>query len=174
MSQDLEWMQKVENFAANAAIQAGCFLYDIEFVGAAGARTLRVYIDKNIEGGAALEDCSNVSKSLNLFLDADENLIPGGTYYLEVSTPGLERQLKKPWHFEKSVGKKIYLKATKSFETLGVDDKKWKNAKTIEEVLTSSNDQEVIFNINNVEIKIPYQFIDKAKVVFDMKKGTKK
>ncbi|HEX7675956.1 MAG TPA: ribosome maturation factor RimP [Bdellovibrio sp.] len=173
MSETSSWMEKVEKLANDAATREGCFIYDIEFVGAGKGRTLRLFIDKEEEGAISLDDCSNVSKALNLLLDV-EDIIPGGAYNLEVSTPGLERHLIKPWHFKKAVGKKVYLKTTKALESAGVTDKKWKAAKTVEEVIESADDEGVRFVVNDVDFKIPYNMIDKAKVLFEIVKGQKK
>jgi len=167
------WMEIVEKMAVDVATKEGCVIYDLEFVGAGKGRTLRVFIDRDEEGAISIGDCSNVSKALNLLLDLDD-VIPGGAYALEVSTPGLDRVLKKPWHFQKATGKKIYLKTTKALESLGVTDKKWKAAKTVEEILESADDSGIRFIVDEVEIKIPYDMIEKARLVFDYNKGQKK
>lgn len=173
MSETPSWMEKVEKVASEVATQEGCILYDLEFVGLGKGRTLRVFIDKE-DGTISIDDCSNVSKGLNEFLDANESLIPGEAYSLEVSTPGLDRNLKKPWHFQKVIGKKIYIKTVKALESLGVVDKKWKAAKTVEEILESADESGIRFVVKDVELKIPYSAIDKAKVVFEFSKGQKK
>lgn len=174
MAEKPSWLDNVEKIASDASTSQGCQLYDIEFVGMGKGRTLRLFIDKDDEGGISLEDCSNVSKALNEVLDKDEDIIPGGAYTLEVSSPGLERHLVKPWHFQKAVGKKVYLKTSKALESMGVTDKKWKAAKTVEDVIESADDQAVRFVIKDVEIKIPYAMIEKAKVLFEVTKGQKK
>lgn len=70
-------------------------LYEVEFVQEAKSWYLRVYIDK--EGGITLEDCALVSDQLSEQLDsADPDPIPQA-YFLEVSSPGAERPLKKKW-----------------------------------------------------------------------------
>lgn len=173
MSETPSWMEKVEKMISEVAVQEGVLLYDVEFVGIGKGRTLRIFIDKE-DGSISIDDCSNVSKALNVLLDADENLIPGDSYNLEVSTPGLDRTLRKPWHFQKAVGKKVYIKTSKALESAGVTDKKWKAAKTVEEVLESADEGGIRFVVKDVEIKIPYAMIDKAKVVFEMTKGQKK
>jgi ribosome maturation factor RimP len=172
MSETPSWMEKVENMAKEVATQEGCLIYDLEFVGAGKGRTLRLFIDKE-DGSVALDDCANVSRALNEKLDADD-IIPGGPYNLEVSTPGLERHLKEPWHFQKAVGKKIYLKTSRALEAAGVTDKKWMNAKTVEEVLDSADDTGIRFKVKEGELNIPYSMIEKAKVVFELNKGQKK
>lgn len=172
MSEIPSWMEKVEKMANQAADAVGVLLYDVEFVGIGKGRTLRVFIDKE-DGNASIDDCANVSRALNDALD-EQDVIPGEAYNLEVSTPGLDRHLNKPWHFQKAVGKKIYIKTSKALESVGVTDKKWKAAKTVEQVLESADEQGVRFVVNGVELVIPYSLIDKAKVVFEMTKGQKK
>jgi ribosome maturation factor RimP len=176
------WMEKVEQMAQDVTSREGCILYDIEFVGAGKGRTLRLYIDREITPaaneneepkGITIHDCSNVSKALNLLLDT-EDVIPGEAYNLEVSTPGVERPLRKAWHFEKAVGKKIWVKTTGAFETYGNSDKKWKAAKQIEEVLTAFDGENLTFHVKDVDVKIPLSAIEKSKVVFALNKGFKK
>lgn len=170
---EMAWMDKLEALARDIAAQESCVLYDIEFVGIGKGRTLRLYIDKD-DGSVGLDDCANVSRRLNEILDAQEDLVPGDAYSLEVSTPGLERRLTKPWHFQKAVGKKVYIKCTKAFSEAGVEDKKWKAGKTVEDVLESADENGVRLVIDGVELNIPYPMIDKAKVIFEMTKGQKK
>jgi ribosome maturation factor RimP len=177
------WMEKVEKMAEEAASREGCFLYDIDFVGAGSkGRTLRLYIDKETpqaapdseEGqGVSITDCSNVSKALNLLLDV-EDIIPGESYNLEVSSPGLERVLRKAWHFEKAVGKKIWVKTSKSFESFGVTDKKLKGMKQIDEVLKAFDGETLNFQVKDMEVKIPLSAVEKSKVLFVLTKGQKK
>lgn len=172
MSADMSWMKKVEEMAEEVAIKEGCRLYDIEFSGIGKGRTLRVYVDRE-DGLPTIDDCSNVSKALNDLLDANDP-IPGEAYNLEVSTPGIDRVLKKPWHFEKVVGKKVYVKTTETLEKMGVDDKRWKAAKTVEEVLAGADNEAISFKVKDVSFRIPYGMIDKAKLVFEFNKGQKK
>ena len=166
-----EWMKKVERLASEVCQREGCIFYDMEFGGLGNGRTLRIYVDK--EGGVGIEDCSNVSKGLNLMLDV-EDVVPGGHYNLEVSTPGIDRHLRKPWHFEKAVGKKVWVKSRLAMEELGVTDKKWLKAKQVEEMVTAADDEAVTFGTKEGPIRIPYGVIEKAKIVFEMKQPSKK
>ncbi|MFZ4402639.1 MAG: ribosome maturation factor RimP [Pseudobdellovibrionaceae bacterium] len=167
-----KWILQVEDLTQKAAASEGCIMYDLEFVGIGAGRTLRVYIDK-ADGIVSIDDCSNVSKNLNQQLD-ENDVVPGGPYHLEVSTPGLDRHLKLPWHFAKVVGKKIWLKTAQPLEVYGNQDKKWKNAKTVEQVLTAVDDLGLRFLVDEVQINVPFQAIEKAKLVFEMVKGQKK
>lgn len=81
-------------------------IYDVEYVEEANEWYLRAYIDK--EGGVTIDDCEAVSRELSDALDVDEYI--NDAYYLEVSSPGLGRTLKKDSHFEKSLGEEVELK----------------------------------------------------------------
>lgn len=166
------WITKLEQIAQEIAEREGCFLYDLEVVGAGKGRIVRVFIDK--ENGVGIEDCSNVSKGLNLRLDV-EDIVPGGMYNLEVSTPGLDRHLKKKWHFEKAVGQKIYVKLSSSLGSMGaVQDKGLLSMKQFEEVLQSVDGEELNFEIRSNAVRIPMDKIEKSKIVFEMKTNPKK
>lgn len=166
------WLEKIEKMAQEIAEREGCILYDLESLGAGKGRVLRVYIDK--EEGVGIEDCSNVSKALNLRLDV-EDVVPGAMYNLEVSTPGLDRHLKKHWHFEKVVGKKIFVQLSKSLGTLGAtEDKGLFSMKKFEDVLTAVDEENMYFEIRSHKIKVPFSAIEKAKLVFEYKTNTTK
>ena len=105
-------LQKIETLASEVAAREGVQIYDIEFSGGPQGQVLRIYIDK--EGGVGIDECANVSRGLNELLDENDPF-PGGKYNLEVSSPGLERPLKKAWHYEQAIGKKIWMKLQKPF-----------------------------------------------------------
>lgn len=163
-----EWLTKVEKIAEDVCAREGCYLYDLQFVGTGRGRTLQVFIDKDGTGenGVNIDDCSNVSRGLNEVLDA-EDAVPGAEYNLEVSTPGIDRQLRKPWHFEKAVGKRIWVRLSRNLESLGVTDKKWATAKTVEEKLSAADAQGLLFDVAEGAIRIPFDAVEKAKVLFE-------
>jgi len=84
----------------------GYELYDIEYVKEGKDYFLRVYIDS--ESGISIDDCEKVNNVIDPLLDK-LNLI-GDSYFLEVSSCGLEKNLRKDIHFEKAVGKNIEIK----------------------------------------------------------------
>lgn len=90
----------------------GVEIYDVEYVNEAGEWYLRAYIDK--EGGVTIDDCEAVSRAFSDALDANDFIEEA--YYLEVSSPGLGRQLKKDSHFAKSIGMEVELKTYKPIE----------------------------------------------------------
>ena len=84
----------------------GVSLYDLEFLKEGGDKILRLYIDK--DEGVDLDDCERVSRAAEAELDAHDP-IPAA-YYLEVSSPGVERKLSRPEHFARYIGHKIAVK----------------------------------------------------------------
>jgi ribosome maturation factor RimP len=87
------------------AVEAeGYYLVDLEFKTDGGSGVLRLFIDKPA-GGITLDDCEKVSHLLSPMLDA-ENIIEG-RYFLEVSSPGINRRIKKRADFERFVGAKV-------------------------------------------------------------------
>ena len=90
----------------------GYILYDIQYIKEGKDFYLRVTIDK--PEGISIEDCETVNGAIDEPLDKmDYNK---ESYFLEVSSPGLERVLRKEWHFEKQMGNKIQVKLFKSIE----------------------------------------------------------
>lgn len=90
------------------AIEAeGYTLVDAELKGEGGGRVLRLFIDKP-EGGITIDDCQKMSRLLSPMLDV-ENMIEG-KYYLEVSSPGINRRIRKKEDFERFVGSKIRIR----------------------------------------------------------------
>ena len=87
-------------------------LVDVEYVKEGTNWYLRAYIDK--EGGITVDDCEVVSRELSELLD-QEDFIPD-SYILEVSSPGLGRQLKKEKDFARSIGKEVEIKLYKAIE----------------------------------------------------------
>ncbi len=87
------------------AIEAeGYYLIDLEYKGDGGSGVLRLFIDRS-EGGMTLDDCEKISQLVSPMLDA-ENIIQG-RYFLEVSSPGINRRIRKKADFERFVGSKV-------------------------------------------------------------------
>lgn len=84
----------------------GLELDDLELVGAGRGRTVRVVVDA--EGGLDLDRLAEVSEGISRLLDAGSDL--AGPYQLEVTSPGLERKLKRLRHWEKSIGREVAVK----------------------------------------------------------------
>ena len=96
----------VAALAAPIAEEAGCTLWDVEYVKEAGTWFLRVYIDK--EGGVSIDDCEAVSRPLSDKLDEADPI--EGSYTFEVSSAGADRVLKRPEHFAQFQGQEVEVK----------------------------------------------------------------
>ncbi len=83
--------------------ELGFELVDVEYLGAGGRRVLRIYMDR--PGGVNLDDCARVSREISVLIDV-KDLVPE-SYVLEVSSPGLNRRLKKEKDFVWAMGKKV-------------------------------------------------------------------
>ncbi|EAK3674010.1 ribosome maturation factor RimP [Campylobacter jejuni] len=102
--------------------EAGLSFYDDELVSENGKKIYRIYVQK--EGWVNLDDCVRLSEILSPIFDVEPPV--NGEYFLEVSSPGLERKLSKIEHFAKSIGElvKITTNEKEKFEAkiIAVDD----------------------------------------------------
>ena len=96
--------KKVEELISELLDLSGLILVDVEFKGIGGRKILQIAIDR-VNGGVTLDDCERVSRELSLLLDV-EDFVPG-PYVLEVTSPGLDRVLKKDREIRWAIGKKI-------------------------------------------------------------------
>jgi ribosome maturation factor RimP len=105
-------IDRVREIAERVAGSSGLEVVDVEFRGSGKARMLRVFLDKpGAAGGDPLAgvthgDCVNFSREFGTILDV-EDAVPGDSYTLEVSSPGLDRKLTKPAEFERFVGSRM-------------------------------------------------------------------
>ncbi|HYO82587.1 MAG TPA: ribosome maturation factor RimP [Bryobacteraceae bacterium] len=104
---------RVTEIAEDAGRPQGIEVVDVEFAGAGKARVLRIFIDK--EGGVTHSDCEFMSRGVESVLDT-EDLIPGDSYNLEVSSPGIERKLRKPADFQRFTGQRAKVVLTEAVE----------------------------------------------------------
>lgn len=112
MAKKDEYEFETEKLLLPITEQLGFEIYDVEYVKEAGDYYLRAYIDK--PEGVNIDDCVEVSRKLEASLDKAD-LIPDA-YILEVSSPGLGRQLKKEKHFLKSIGQDVDVKLFKAVD----------------------------------------------------------
>ncbi len=98
--------------AAPAVAEAGCTLWDVEYVKEGGTWYLRVLLDK--EGGVDILDCEAVSRKLSDLLDEADPI--EGSYTLEVGSAGAERALKRPGDFARFMGSPVLVKLYRAME----------------------------------------------------------
>jgi ribosome maturation factor RimP len=125
-------------------------LVDVEFVKEGSNRFLRVFIDK--DGGVDIDDCGRVSEHISQHLDEKDPIEEA--YFLEVSSPGAERPLKKPDDFYKAIHKHVFIT---TYEPIGSE-------KEFEGELLSFNGEEAIVKIAKKEVVIPYPKMASARL----------
>ncbi|MDR3644845.1 MAG: ribosome maturation factor RimP, partial [Clostridia bacterium] len=96
----------VAALAQPVAEELGLELWDVEFVKEGASWFLRIFLDK--DGGITLDDCERFHRRIDPVIDEADPVAQ--SYYLEVSSPGVERELKKPGHFEHELGKPVRVK----------------------------------------------------------------
>jgi ribosome maturation factor RimP len=107
-------VERVRQIAERVATTNGLEVVDVEFRGGGKSRMLRIVIDKPAAartdplGGVTHEDCANLSREVSIILDV-EDAVPGGSYVLEVSSPGLDRNLVRAVDFERFCGSRVKL-----------------------------------------------------------------
>jgi len=104
MADRMAVVEKIREVAERVAVRAAVEIVDVQLLGGGGSRLLRIYIDK--PEGVTHADCEFISQNVGTILDV-EDVVPGGSYTLEVSSPGVERKISKPQEFERFSGKKI-------------------------------------------------------------------
>lgn len=140
----------VTNIAKPIVEKFNLELVDVDFVKENNEWFLRVFIDK--EGGITIDDCTNVSRILSDKLDEVDPI--SVSYYLEVSSPGINRPLKKEEDFIRFKGRKIKLKLFKE-----IDDKK-----ILKGILLGIKENKVIVNLKDKEIEIDFNNISSANL----------
>lgn len=144
--------QKVTELLTSKINSLGYNLYDVEYVKVGKDYFLRIYIDK--ETGIDLNDCEKVSNEINGMLD-EADLIKE-QYFLEVSSPGIERILRKDEHLKANIGKTIEIKLFKPME---------KQKQYVGE-LVGYNDEKVDIKIEDI-MSIDRKNIAQIKTVYD-------
>lgn len=165
---DSEIFNKIKNLATSISNRESCILYDIELVGRGNGSILRVFIDKE-HGIVDVDDCSRISKALNLILDV-EDLIQN-SYNLEVSSPGVERVLKQPWHFKNALDCKVKVKLKRKLEELMQVQPKIGRMKEFKCKIIEVSDEFIVVTVidreNEQQLKLPFEYIEKAKIIYD-------
>lgn len=166
MSLSMDSLEKIRSMADEVSRREGCELYDLEFSGHTKQRILRVYIDSDV-ASAGVEQCANVSRGLSLLLDVSD-LIPGGAYELEVSTPGLDRVLRTPKHFSKAIGQEVKVITHEPVPELKGE------VKSLSGQLLSAKEDAIEVDYQEHKIHLPLQNIKRAQVVFHFSKNGKR
>lgn len=132
-------------------------LDDVEVLGShKKGRIVRVTVD-----GVGLDRLSDLSRGISRLLD--ENDVIAGSYNLEVSSPGLERKLRRPAHWQKVIGRTVTVKTRDEVD----------GARRHDGVVVSAGDDAAELNIDGSQRRIPYEQVNTARTVFVWEKPTK-
>jgi len=153
MGRKEEILDKVRQIAAPLAAQEGLELIDAEIGGGGGRQILRLLIDK--AGGVSLDDCTAVSRAVSTALDVEDPI--DGAYDLEVSSPGLDRPLKTPEHFQKFLGSKVRVK---TFAPLPESE----NRRTFLGILQGYENGVIAIDVDGKIFRVPHALVSKANV----------
>ncbi len=128
-------------------------LVDIEYLSEQGRWILRIYVDES--GGITLDDCARVSREIGDLIEVKDIFDQG--YVLEVSSPGLNRRLKKEKDFERAVGKNIKIRMATPLE----------GQQNFRGSLQSFQDGILCLSVKDDLILLPYGDVEKANLVYD-------
>lgn len=144
---------KLESKISSIAKSMNLLIYDIIYLKEGGYNYLQIFIEK-INGETSLDDCVAFSNAIDSITD---DIIPD-KFFLEVSTPGLEKKLRKPEHFKSVIGKEINVKTRSNIE----------NSRKFEGILSYANDNLIKIQDKKLEkeILIELDKIKDAKVIY--------
>lgn len=131
----------------------GYEIYDVEYVKEGPHWFLRLFICR--DEGVNIDDCEAVSRALSAVLD--EKDFVASNYFLEVSSPGVERNLRQDEHFENAVGETVKIKLYKEVDGL----------KEAEGVLLSCDGGRITVEANTAQLEIEKKNIAKANIKFE-------
>ena len=146
--------EKVEELVKEKIENIGYSLYDVEYAKEGPNYYLRIYIDK--PDGIDLNDCEKVNDAITDILD-EENYIKE-QYFLEVSSPGIEKVLRKEKHLEKNIGTEISVKLFKKDEN---------GKKEYKGTLEDFDEKYIKIKEENQEFKIERKNISQIKTVYN-------
>ena len=147
--------EKIEKLVEPKIVNLGYELYDVQYVKEGKDYFLRIFIDNS--NGISLEDCEKVNNAITDLLD-DANYIKQ-QYFLEVSSPGVERILRKEKHLEQNIGNEIAIKLFKKDE---------EGKKEYQGILKKYTEQDIIIEDNeNKQKQINRKNISQIKTVYN-------
>lgn len=151
-------LKNVEDLVGPVLDNLGYELIERELVMESGRWVLRLYIDK--DGGVGISDCERVSHSVEDLIEV-EGVIPHA-YSLEVSSPGINRPLRRKRDFEKYKGHNIKLRTLEPINGRG----NYRGA------LQGIDGDDIVMTIDGVEFRIPYDALAKARLQQTVGRGT--
>ena len=151
MAKNIE--EKVEQLIEKTINELGYKLYDVEYAKEGKDYFLRIFIDKN--EGIDLNDCVKVNDTVNPILDAADYIKE--QYFLEISSPGIERTLRKDKHLKQNIGEKVEIKLFKPIN----------KQKNIIGILKDYNAEQIEIETSEEVCKIDRKNISIIKTVYE-------
>jgi len=147
----------VEALVRPVVESAGLELWDVSLRNEAGRRVLRVMVDRR--GGVDLEAISETSERVSRRLDL-EGFDPGpGSYSLEVTSPGVERALREPRHFARSMGRRVRIETKAAVE----------GSRNHVGTLVSADAEGIAVSTEGGDLRLDYADVRSARTIFDWK-----
>ncbi len=144
---------RLNEIIKNTVEGLGFELWGYEYRPHTESALLRIFIEK--EQGISVDDCAQVSRQIGAVLDV-ENIIPVA-YILEVSSPGMDRVLFTPKQYQNYIGDIVKIRTRTPI----------KERRNFKGVLKKVDESTVTLNIDNQEFSIPFETIDRARLVLD-------
>lgn len=141
----------LENLVAPVVSAQGCVLWGLEFSTQGRRSLLRVYIDSPV--GVTLEDCERISRQISAVMDVEDPI--ASAYTLEVSSPGMDRQLYTPAQFASYIGHRIAVRLRAPYQ----------GRRRFQGVLNGLEDGDLVLQVDDTEYLLPLETIDRANVV---------
>lgn len=145
-------IEKIEKIVTPVVDEMGLSLVDVEYMQDGGYWYVRIYVE-NLNGEITLEECAAISGKI----DEDVDKLIEQRFFLEVSSPGIERPLKKIEDFIRFKGEKIKVSLKHK-----LDDKK-----NFEGILTDCKDNIIFLEVESNVIEIPFSEIRKANIIYE-------
>lgn len=141
----------LEALLAPVILAQGCELWGLEFSTQGRHSLLRVYIDSPV--GVTLEDCERISRQISAVMDVEDPI--ASAYTLEVSSPGLDRQLYTAAQFISYIGHRIAVRLRAPYQ----------GRRRFQGLLNGLEDGDLVLQVDDTEYLLPLESIDKANVV---------
>lgn len=149
---------RVESLIKDKIQELGYHLYDVQYVKEGQNYFLRVFIEKK-NGSIDLNDCEKVNDGINDLLDKADYIKE--QYFLEVSSAGVEKTLRKDKHLEDNIGNEIQINLFKSIEICG------KKVKELIGILRGFDNEKIVIESDEEELDIERKNISQIKTVFN-------
>ena len=151
-----EICELVWSHAEGYAKEVGCIIWDVRFFREGGDWCLKIILDTDPPGGVDINMCEHVNRAMDTKLDELDPIEQ--SYFLEVSSPGVDRELYRPSDYDKFAGSLVDVKLYK---------KAADGSKTFTAVLSSRNGEDIVFDRDGEEVTLPMSAIARCNIHFD-------